>query len=164
VSNAHPKFETPTATFEDLAVGMSFTSASRTVTEADVVAFAGLSGDYNLLHVDRHYAAGTVHGERIAHGLLVLSILSGLSTRTVLMQALGDAMIGLAGLECRWKKATKIGDTLRVRLTVVDLKRSSKGDRGVVTLNRDAINQNDEVVLESVWTLLVKCREPGGVA
>ena len=150
--------------FEDLEIGAAFDSPTRTVTEADVVNFACLSADFNRLHIDAEYAKGTFYGQRIAHGLLVLSILSGLSTRTPLMQALGDAMIGLAGLECRWKKATKIGDTLRVRLTVVDLKRSSKGDRGVVTLNRDAVNQHDEVVMESVWTLLVKCREAGSGA
>jgi len=144
--------------FEDLSLGMQFDSAGRTVTEADIVAFAGLSGDYNQLHVDQHFAESTVHGGRIAHGLLVLSILSGLSTRVPLMQALGETIVGLAGLECRWKRATKIGDTLHVRLTVAELKPTSSGDKGVLVLNREAINQRNEVVLESVWTLLIRCR------
>jgi acyl dehydratase len=149
---------TPTLFFEDLSLGMQFVSAGRTVTEADIVAFAGLSGDYNQLHVDRQFAESTVHGGRIAHGLLVLSILSGLSTRVPLMQALGETIVGLAALECRWKRATKIGDTLHVRLTVAELKPTSSGDKGVLVLNREAINQGNEVVLESVWTLLVRCR------
>jgi len=153
----------PAFYFEDLTVGMSFLSAGRTVTEADIVAFAGLSGDYNQLHVDREFADRSVHGGRIAHGLLVLSILSGLSTRVPLMQALGETMVGLAGLECRWKKSTKIGDTLHVRLTVVELKTTSKKDKGLVVLNREAINQHGEVVLESVWTLLIRCRSAEGV-
>ncbi len=151
---------TPTpAYFEDLAVGMQFLSAGRTVTEADVVAFAGLSGDYNQLHVDAEFAQKSVHGARIAHGLLVLSILSGLSTRVPLMQALGDTMVGLAGLECKWRVATKIGDTLHVRLSIVDLKPTSKGDKGLVMLKREALNQRAEVVLDSMWTLLVRCRD-----
>jgi acyl dehydratase len=149
----------PVLFFEDLCSGMQFTSAGRTVTEADIVAFAGLSGDYNPLHIDSEFASGTVHGARIAHGLLVLSILSGLSTRVPLMLALADTMVGLAALECRWKRATKIGDTLHVRLTVVELKPTSKGDKGVVVLNRDAINQHGDIVLESVWTLLLRCRD-----
>ena len=160
MSTPETPFESRTAVFEDLAVGMTFLSAGRTVTETDLVAFAGLSGDYNQLHVDAAYAAATTHGERIAHGLLVLAIVSGLSTRTTLMQALGESIVGLLGLDCRWKKATRIGDTLRVRLTVADLKRTGKGDRGVVVLNRDAVNQDGDVVMESVWTLLIKCRAP----
>lgn len=153
--------EIPTLYFEDLSVGLSCISAGRTVTEADIVAFAGLSGDYNQLHVDRHFAEQTIHGGRIAHGMLVLSILSGLSTRTPLMQGLSETIVGLAGLECRFKKTTKIGDTIHVRLTVTELKPTSKGGRGIVVLNRNAINQNGEVVLESVWSLMLRCRSPG---
>ena len=150
--------------FEDLAEGMTYESAARTVTEADVVAFAGLSGDYNALHIDEVYASGTVHGGRIAHGLLVLSILSGLCTRVPLMQSLGESIVGLGGLECKWKRPTKIGDTLHVRLEVTSLRRTSKGDRGIVVLQRDALNQHGEVVLESIWTLIVACRDKEPVA
>ena len=153
--------EIPTLYFEDLSVGLSCLSAGRTVTEADIVAFAGLSGDYNQLHVDEQFAGKTVHGGRIAHGMLVLSILSGLSTRTPLMQGFGATIVGLAGLECRFKKPTKIGDTIHVRLTVTELKPTSKGGRGIVVLNRDAINQRGEVVLESVWSLMIRCRLAG---
>jgi acyl dehydratase len=148
----------PVIYFEDLQIGMECDSAGRTVTEADVVAFAGLSGDYNQLHVDEEFAGETVHGGRIAHGLLVLSILSGLCTRVALMQGLGGSIIGLGGLECRWKRPVKIGDTLHVRLSVTELRRTSKGDRGVVMLQRDAVNQRGEVVLESMWTLIVRCQ------
>lgn len=150
----------PSLYFEDLAVGQSCRSAGRTVTEADIVAFAGLSGDYNQLHVDQQFAETTVHGSRIAHGMLVLSILSGLSTRTPLMQGLGEAIVGLAGLECKFRKPTRIGDTLHARLRVADLKPVSKGGRGLVVLHRDAHNQQDEVVLASIWTLMIKCRHP----
>jgi acyl dehydratase len=162
MSAAEDRLATPVLYFEDLSPGMSFKSAARTVTEADIVAFAGLSGDYNPLHIDEEFAKTTVHGGRIAHGLLVLSILSGLSTRVQLMLALSQTMVGLAGLECRWKKSTKIGDTLHVKLTVMELKPTSKGDKGIVILNREAVNQHGETVLESVWTLLVRCRSTAG--
>ena len=145
--------------FDDLSVGIEFTSAGRTVTEGDIVAFAGLSGDFNQLHVDAEYAAATVHGERIAHGLLVLSILSGLSSRVPLMVGLGEQILGLLNLECAWKQATKIGDTLHVRLRVVELRRTSNGDNGVITIARDAVNQRGETVMESIWKLLVRCRD-----
>ena len=144
--------------FDDLTVGMECTSAGLTVTEADIVAFAGLSGDYNRLHVDREFAAATVHGERIAHGILVLSILSGLSTRLAIMVRLADSIVGLAGLECRWKLPVKIGDTLHVHLSVAELRRTSSGVQGIVTFHRNAINQHGDVVLESVWKLMIKCR------
>jgi acyl dehydratase len=161
--NSPSPFELPPAFFEDLSVGLTVSSAGRTITEADVVAFAGLSGDYNQLHVDRHFAEGTLHGERIAHGLLVLSVVSGLSTRVALMQALGPALIGLGGLECRWKHPTRIGDTLHVRLKVEELRSTSKPDRGVVVLLRDAVNQRGDVVMESIWTLIVRRRSEQGV-
>ena len=74
------------------------------------------------------------------------------------MSALGDTMVGLAGLNCRWIRPTFIGDTLHVKLTVTELKPTSKGDKGVVVLNRNALNQHGKVVLESTWTLLVSTR------
>jgi len=158
------RLDTPAIYFEDLGVGLSCESAGRTITEADIVAFAGLSGDYNSLHVDREFASNTSHGGRIAHGLLVLSILSGLSTRVPLMQGLSATIIGLSHLECRWKRATSIGDTLHVRLAVTELKPARKSDRGVVVLQRDAINQRDQTVLESIWSLVVYRRTGRPVA
>lgn len=152
----------PALFFDDLAEGMEFVSAGRTITESDIVSFAGLSGDYNQLHVDSEFASRTPHGERIAHGLLVLSIVSGLSTRVSLMVGLAEQMLGLLNLECRFKRATRIGDTIHVRLKITNLRRTSKGDSGVLTLSRDAINQRGDVVIESVWTLLVKAHGGSG--
>lgn len=150
--------DTPRLFFEDLTEGQEFYSAGRTVTETDIVAFAGLSGDFNQLHVDREFAAKTTHGERIAHGLLVLSMVSGLSTRVSLMVGLGEQIVGLLNLECRFKRATKIGDTIHVRLQITNLRLTSKGDTGVLKLSRDAINQHGKIVMESIWTLLIRAR------
>lgn len=156
-----PPLEIQQLFFDDLLENMEFQSAGRTITESDIVAFAGLSGDYNQLHVDSEFAARTTHGERIAHGLLVLSIVSGLSTRVVLMIGLSEQIIGLLNLECRFKQATKIGDTIHVRLRITELRMTTKGDSGVMTLSRDAINQHGTVVMESIWKLLIRSRQGG---
>lgn len=146
--------------FETLEVGAQFKTAGRTVTEADIVAFAGLSGDYNALHTDAEYAATTPHGGRIAHGLLVLSIVSGLSTRLPVMKAMERTILGLANLQCRWRRPTKIGDTIHVVLEVAEKKPGAKNDRGSLVLKRTAINQRGETVMESDWSLILRRQTP----
>src|SRR5215510_1329543 len=97
--------------FEDLAVGQEFTSPGRTVTETDIVIFAGLSGDYNVLHTDAEHMKSSLFGERIAHGLLVLSIQQGLLERG--RPARAEEM--LVSIKWKFKGPVKIGDTLHVR-------------------------------------------------
>jgi acyl dehydratase len=146
--------------FETLNVGDTFKTAGRTVTEADIVAFAGLSGDYNALHTDAEFAATTPHGERIAHGLLVLAIVSGLSTRLPVMKCMERTILGLANLECRWRRPTRIGDTLHVVLEVAEKAPAAKSDRGTVVLRRTAVNQRGETVMESDWSLVLRRHTP----
>ena len=104
--------------WEDLEPGTVFETASRTITETDVVGFAGLSADYNRLHVDAEYASATAWGKRIAHGMLVASILSGLNTRTVVNQLLEPSLVGLLEMNLRFPKPTLIGDTIHGRIKV----------------------------------------------
>ncbi|MGD9988897.1 MaoC/PaaZ C-terminal domain-containing protein [Pseudonocardia sp.] len=144
--------------FDDLTEGERHRTATRSVTEADVVNFAGLSGDYNRLHVDIEFAAATPFGERVAHGLLVLSIASGLCTRLPVSEAMQQNILGLLDLQCRWPAPTRIGDTVHVVLTVTDLTPTRSPGRGVVTMRRDVVNQRDETVMESTWKLLVRRR------
>lgn len=144
--------------YEDLNVGDTFTTSARTVTEADVVNFAGLSADYNSLHIDAEFAATTPHGGRIAHGLLVLAITSGLCTRLPLMKFLEPSILGLAHLECKFRMPCKIGDTLHARLTIADKSPGKKPDRGTLVMHRVAVNQRGEEVMVSVWHLVVKSR------
>jgi acyl dehydratase len=143
---------------EDLNVGDRFESTGRTVTESDITTFAGLSADYNGLHIDAEYAAKTPFGQRIAHGMLVLSITSGLASRMPLMRFMEPSILGLLNLECRWAKPTFIGDTIHVEVEVADKRTTSKPDRGVVVLKRLAVNQRGETVMESEWKLLVRAR------
>jgi len=103
--------------FEDFAIGDTGTSVGRTVTETDIVNFAALSGDWNQIHTDVEFAAGTMYKERIAHGLLVLSIASGLAVRMGFMEGTVQAFMGL---DWQFRGPTKIGDTVRVRLDRID--------------------------------------------
>ncbi|HMM71285.1 MAG TPA: MaoC/PaaZ C-terminal domain-containing protein, partial [Rhodocyclaceae bacterium] len=84
--------------WDDLNIGDRFVTSGRTVTEADVVNFAGLSADYNSLHIDAEFASKSPHGQRLAHGLLVLAVVSGLTTRHPITKLMEKAIIGLAGL------------------------------------------------------------------
>jgi acyl dehydratase len=150
--------ERTTLYFDDLDVGDRFETSGRTVTEGDIVAFAGLSGDFNSLHVDAEFAAGTPHGQRIAHGLLVLAIVSGLSTRLPLMKLIEKAILGLAGLECKWVKPAFIGDTLHAVTEIVAKEPGRKPDRGTLVMKRVALNQRGETLMESTWRLVLKTR------
>jgi acyl dehydratase len=144
----------PRRYFDEIAVGESYESPGRTVTETDIVLFAGLSGDYNILHTDAEFMKGSIFGERIAHGLLGLSIQSGLLTRAMPPYA----TLAFAGLRWKFKGPIKIGDTIRVRARVTAKKETSKPDRGLVTLARTVVNQRDEVVQEGETDLMVERR------
>lgn len=142
--------------FEDIQVGDEYVSPGRTITEADIVAFAGLSGDYNVLHTDAEYMKTSIFGERIAHGLLGLSISSGLGSRAIVRPY---ATIAFLGLRWRFKGPIKIGDTIKVRMRVSDKKETSKPDRGIVTLQRSVLNQRGEVVQEGDTELMIERRK-----
>jgi acyl dehydratase len=140
--------------FEDIGVGEEYESPGRTVTEADIVLFAGLSGDYNVLHTDAEFMKRSIFGERIAHGLLGLAIQAGLFTRAT--QAY--ASLAFVGLRWKFKGPIKIGDTIRLRAKVLSKRETSKPDRGLVTLRRTVLNQRDEIVQEGETDLLVERR------
>ena len=147
--------------WEDLNEGDQFDSPTRTITEADVANFACLSGDFNRLHVDAEYAAGSAFGQRIAHGLLVVSVMSGLTTRMLMNTFLEPSLLGLLDMQCRFPKPTFIGDTIGVRVTVAEKRETSKPERGILSFRREVINQRGETVVEGVWKLLVR-RAPQG--
>lgn len=144
--------------FEDCDLGSEFVTPGRTILESDIAQFAGLSGDYNRLHTDAQFSSKTAFGKPVAHGLLVLSITSGLTARLPLLKGLEGSILGLANLECRWQAPTFAGDTISVRVTVADRVETSKSDRGVIRLDRTAFNQNGDDVMFSEWKLLVKRR------
>ena len=135
-------------------MGDEYTSPGRTVTEADIVIFAGLSGDYNVLHTDAEHMKSSLFGERIAHGLLGLSLQHGLLNRSMPARA-GERFVAL---KWKFKGPIKIGNTLRVRARVAGTTDSAKPDWGVVTLERQVVNQLGEVVQEGETEHLVERR------
>ncbi|NLP60681.1 MaoC family dehydratase [Paraburkholderia sacchari] len=144
--------------WEDMTPGLQFETASRTVTEADVVSFAALSADYNRVHVDADYAAGTSWGKRIAHGMLVASILSGLNTRTVVNQLLEPSLIGMLEVNFRFPRPTLIGDTIKGSIEVCGRRETSDPARGIVEFRRVAFNQKGEAVCECLVKMMVSRR------
>jgi acyl dehydratase len=142
--------------YEEIEVGEEYESPGRTVTETDIVLFAGLSGDYNVLHTDAELMKTSIFGERIAHGLLGLAIQSGLFTRSTRAYA----TLAFVGLRWKFKGPIKIGDTVRLRARVLAKHDDGKPDRGLVTVQRTVVNQRGEVVQEGETDLIVGKRAP----
>ena len=146
----------PAVFFEELSVGQEFTSPGRTVTEADIVIFAGLSGDYNVLHTDAEHMKSSIFGERIAHGLLGLSIQQGLASRGEPAAAHGL----LSALKWKFKGPIKIGDTVHVLSRIAGKRDGPDAGRGLVTVERRLVNQRGEVVQEGETEHVVERRKP----
>lgn len=140
--------------FDDLRLGQEWESPGRTVTQADIVSFAGLSGDFNPVHIDHHYARTTLFGRPIAHGLLVLSIGSGLGLYNPPVRTL--AFLGIR--EWNFKGPVFIDDTVRLKSRVVFLEARARGRRGVVTWHRALANQDGKVVQQGTTLTLVEAR------
>lgn len=140
--------------FEDFEIGEKEVTRRRTITEADIVMFASLSGDWYPLHVDIEYAQKGPFGERIAHGFLVLSAASGL------MPLYDMDIVAFYGMDrVRFMAPTKIGDTLRVEMEVKEKK--DKGEKGgVVTFENSIMNQRDEIAAKSLMMVFLSKR-PG---
>ena len=139
--------------FEDFHMGDVETTRARTITEADIVNFAAFSGDWYPLHTDIEYARKGPFGERIAHGMLVLSVAMGL------MPLYEMAIVAFYGMDkVRFTAPTRIGDTIHVELEVVD--KQDKGDiGGVVALKESIKNQKGEDVAVSIMKVLI-ARKP----
>ncbi|MFL5844361.1 MAG: MaoC/PaaZ C-terminal domain-containing protein [Solirubrobacteraceae bacterium] len=135
--------------FEELRAGDGFVSRGRTVTEADVVSFAALTGDWHPQHADAAWAAGSVFGERIAHGMLIVSFAVGLvpfdPDRVIALRRVADAT---------FKRPVRLGDTVHVEGSVVEL-RDADEQAGLVTLGWKVINQHQVTVcrarVEVLW-------------
>jgi acyl dehydratase len=138
--------------FEQFPVGERLVSGRRTITEADVAAFAGLSGDYNPLHTDEVFAQSTPFKGRIAHGLLVVAVFSGLVNQAGWF---AGTTVALLELTTRFVGAVKFGDTVRAELETTSARGTSRPDRGTVTQKVTVRNQRDEAVIEGQQTVLL---------
>lgn len=149
--------------WDDIVPGFQYASATRTITEADLVAFCALSADQNRLHVDVEYAATAAFGQRLVPGMLVLSYMAGLHSRTIFNQRLEHALIAILEMNVRFPAPTFIGDTLRLQVEVLDCKATSKPERGVVRFRRCAVNQRGTTVAECEISIIM-LRRPAEAA
>lgn len=141
--------------FDDVAVGQEWESLGRTVTETDIVNFAGLSGDFNPIHVDHEFAKTTPFRRPVAHGLLIWAIGSGLTMNAPPMRTLAFLSIR----EWTFKETVFVGDTIRVRCKILAKEsRGRRGRRGIITWQRQVVNQHGKVVQEGVTLTLVEGR------
>ncbi len=141
--------------FEEFQIGTEVVTQARTITEADIVNFAGVSGDFNTIHTDAEYAKTTPFGERVAHGLLGLSVASGLGMQ---LGFLDGTVIAFTGLEWKFKNPIKIGDTIHMVGTVKQTKAMKAMGGGFIILDTRVLNQRDEIVQQGEWTLLMKSK------
>ena len=139
--------------FEEFAVGLRITTTGRTITETDIVQFSGLSGDFNQIHTDAVFAAGTVFGRRVAHGLLVLSIVSGLVVQSGFME--GTIMAFREVESWKFSRPVFIGDTIHVMAEVTDTKALPRLGGGAITLKLIVHNQDGETVQSGTWIALI---------
>ncbi len=142
--------------FEDFHAGQTFTTRARTIAEADLVAFAGWSWDTNPVHTDAVAASGNRFGQRIAHGLLGMSVVLGLTSGLGVFE---DSSVALLGVdEWRFLGPIRIGDTVHCRIEIVSVRGTGKGDAGVLERQFTVLNQRDEVVQEGRMDLMVAAR------
>lgn len=140
-------------TYEEFELGAIYDTQARTITEADVVSFAGLSGDFNPIHTDAEAAKNGPFGERIAHGMLTVAMATGMANMTGLM---AGTTIALLEQNIKYTGAVRFGDTVRLQMEVIEKRETSKPDRGIVKLAARVLNQRDELVVDMVWTQLMK--------
>jgi acyl dehydratase len=139
--------------FEEFFVGQKVTTVGRTMTEYDIVTFAGLSGDYNQIHTDAEFSRKTPIGQRIAHGILGLSIASGLAMRTGILE--GTVIVFREIGEWKFVKPIFINDTIHVDLEVKETKALPRIGGGSVSIELEVKNQKDETCQRGTWVVLV---------
>ncbi len=142
--------------FDQFETGQKIKSPGRTVTESDIVSFAGLSGDYNQIHVDAEYSKSSPFGQRIAHGLLGLAIASGLAVQTGVME--GTVVAFREITEWKFVKPIFIGDSIHVEMEVLETKEFRRIGAGAVIISMNVINQHDESVMKGIWNTLIALR------
>lgn len=144
--------------FDELQIGTRIRSGRRTVTEADVTLFAGLSGDYSRLHTDAVHCAATPFERPIAHGLLVQAIATGLIAQTGFLE---ESVQALTQMVIRWRAPVYPGDTLSAEVEVSELDASPGRVAGAVVFVARVLNQDDRVVSEGEWHTRVLRKRPG---
>lgn len=141
--------------FEEFEPGQEIITAARTITETDLVNFAGLSGDFNFIHTNAEAAKDTPFGARVAHGMLVASIATGLAVQQGFIDG---TTLAFRELTWRFTKPVFIGDTVHVEVLVTQAKPMARLGGGLVTFDARVLNQRAEIVHKGEWQMLIKSK------
>lgn len=143
--------------YEDIVEGSSFVSRGRTITEADNVIFTGLSGNYHSIHTDEVFASKTQFGQRVVHGLLGLSIVTGMQNQTPMGTWKNAIFLELVS----WKflKPIFIGDTVTLHARIASKRTTSKVQWGIVQTERTLVNQDGEALQHGLSNVMVWTRK-----
>jgi 3-hydroxybutyryl-CoA dehydratase len=141
--------------FEEFEVGYEIVSAGRTITEADIVSFAALTGDWTQIHVNADYAKGTMFGQRVAHGLLGLSYAAGLGAQLGFIE---ETVLAFRSLEWKFSAPIFIGDTIHLRAKVKETKELKKLGGGSIVFEMRLLNQEGKIVQKGTWSVLMKSK------
>lgn len=154
MSDAQPKLAIGRGLYyEEFSEGVTVETRGRTITEADITAFAGVSGDFNPLHTNAEYASQTQFGARVAHGALIFSIATGLAYQLGFLE--GTA-IAFTAFEMKLRNPVYIGDTIKVTAKVTGKREMRAAGGGLVIFDVRITNQKGETVQKGEWTMLIK--------
>lgn len=138
--------------FDEWEMNKSYMTAARTITEADVTAYCALSGDYNPLYTNVLYAKDSVYGKQVVPGGLTFIISNGLDCQTLWVDG---SYIGLLDQQMSFLKPAFVGDTIYLTMTPTAKRLSKKPGRGVITYQISVFNQNDEMIMDGTWVILM---------
>jgi len=142
--------------FEEFQPGQRIVTIARTITEADIVNFASASGDFTQIHVDVEYCKNTPFGQRVAHGLLVLSIAIGMTAQSGIME---NTVLAFREInEWKFSKPVFIGDTIHAELEVLETKNLKRIGGGSVKINMEVKNQDGDIVMKGILTVLMRLK------
>lgn len=140
--------------FDDMEIGQEWHSGGRTVTEADIVNFAGFSGDFNPIHIDHEFAKGTPFRRPIAHGFGIFCIASGLGVMTPPVRTMALLRVH----DWKFQAPVFAGDTIKCKSRVVEKTVRGRGRRGEVVWHRSIVNQDGKIVQEGEVVTMIQCR------
>ena len=142
--------------FEEFNVGQKIVTGERSISDGDIMTFAGLTGDNNRIHTDEEFSRNGPFGQRIAHGLLGLSIASGLAWKTGILD--GTVIAFREVNDWKFIKPVFLGDTVHAELNVIETKALPRIGAGSVVLTAELRNQKDETCMKGNWNLLIMSR------
>lgn len=142
--------------FEQFEIGQQLVTAARTITESDIVNFAGMTGDYNQIHTDAEFAAQDTFGQRVAHGMLVQSIATGLAVQSGIIEG---TVLAFREQSAKFSLPVFIGDTVHVELKITEIKALPRLGGGNINMKYAVYNQHGKAVQRGDWVMLIKSQK-----